>query len=134
MSLRKMNISKLIRLGIIFFILICLITAVNVILRKSGHSLPIIQNIMLVILIVLLCLFGWLSVRKCNSSLILAFFSGLILSFGAQWSLPLFHKGKEIFQLLIVNSLIFAFVTVLGALLAIMMKRLLSRCDRVVKS
>ncbi len=82
---------------------------------------------MLVILFVLLCLFGWLLVRKCNSSLVLALFSGLILSFGAQWSLPLFHEGKEVVQLLIVNSLIFAFATFLGALLAtIMMKRLLN--------
>lgn len=113
------NKAKRTRLTLIFFLLIFLATATSVIIRKSGHSFPGWQNWMIPILLIVLGLFGWLSVRRCHSSLTQNILLGLVLSFGSHWSLLFFHKGWEIPQLLVINSAIFAIISLLGGCFAV---------------
>ncbi|OGU61362.1 MAG: hypothetical protein A2V66_15850 [Ignavibacteria bacterium RBG_13_36_8] len=130
MDSTEKNKAQRIRLTLIFFLLICLATAISVIMRKSGYSFPGWQNLMILILLIALGLFGWLSVRRCNSSLIQNVLFGLILSFGSHWSLLFFHKGWEILQLLVINSAIFAFVSFLGGCLAVVFNKSLGAKKR----
>lgn len=130
MKSREKNTAKRIRLTMIFFLVVCLATAINVIVRKSGYSFPGLQNLMISMLIIVLGLFGWLSVRRCNSSLTQNILLGLIISFGSHWSLLLFHKGREILQLIIVNSAIFAFVAFLGGCFAVLFHKVIEAKKR----
>ncbi len=130
MKSREKNTTKRIRLTMIFFLVVCLTAVINVIVRKSGYSFQGLQNLMILMLIIVLGLFGWLSVRKCNSSLAQNILLGVILSFGSHWSLPLFHKGREILQLIIVNSAIFAFVAFLGGCFAVLFHKVIEAKKR----
>jgi hypothetical protein len=112
--------AKRIRLTMIFFLVVCFATAISVIVRKSGYSLLGLQNLLMGALFLVVGLFGWLSVRRCHSSLAQSILMGFVLSFGSHWSLPFFHKGGEILQLFIVNSAIFVFVTFLGGCFAVL--------------
>jgi len=131
MSLSNVNKIKYIKLTAMFLFLIFILAAVNALLRKLGYSFPGLQNSMLIILFIILGLFGWLLRRRYNSSIIRIFFLGMILSLGSHWTLPLFHKGKEIIQLIIINSAIFAFVTFLGGILSIVMKSILNHKEGI---
>jgi len=125
MKSRKEDAAKRIRLTMIFFLLVCLATALSVMARKSGYSFAGLQNLMMLLMLIVLGLFGWLLVRRCHSSLALNILLGFILSFGSHWSLPFFHKGREILRLIMVNSAIFAFVTFLGGCFAVLFHKVL---------
>ena len=125
MKAREKNITPRIRLTMIFFLGICLATAISVIIRKSGYSFPALQNLMILMMLIVLGLFGWLSVRRCSSSLSQNILLGVILSFGSHWSLLFFHKGREILQLIIANSAIFAFVTFMGGCFAVLFHKVI---------
>ena len=70
-------------------------------------------------------LFGWLSVRRYHSSLAQSILMGFVLSFGSHWSLPFFHKEREILQLIIINSAIFVFLVFLGGLFAVVFHKVM---------
>lgn len=121
------NTNKRLKLTIIFFFAVCIATAASVILRKSGYSFPGLQSLMTLIFLVVIGLFGWLSVRRRYASLAQNILLGVILSFGSHWSLLLFHKGWEIPQLMVVNSAIFAFVAFLGGCLAVLFHKVFQK-------
>lgn len=118
--MEKKSSVKQMRLTLIFFLMVSLATAISVIARKSGNSLAGLQNLLTFVMLLLVGWFGWLLVRRCSSGLARNILLGLILSIGSHWSLPLFHKGGEILQLLIINSAIFALATFLGGLFAVL--------------
>lgn len=130
MKSREKNAAKRIRLTMIFLLVVCLATAISVVVRKSGYSFLGLQNLMILPMLIVLGLFGWLSVRRCNSSLAQNIWLGFILSFGSHWSLPLFHKGREILQLIMANSAIFAFVTFLGGCFAVLFRKVIEAKKR----
>lgn len=131
MKLKENQTANHIRFIMIFFFIICLGSFVSVIVRKSGHSLPGLQNSMVLITLIILGLFGWLSVKRYNLSLARTVLLGIILSLGSHWTLPLFHKGWEILQLLIINSAIFAFIAFLGGVIAVIVNRFLGYGKRI---
>jgi len=120
MKSRNKDATKRIRLTMIFFLVVCLATAISVIVRKSGYSFAGLQNLMMLLMIIVLGLFGWLLAERCHSNLAQTIWLGFVLSLGSHWSLPFFHKGMEILQLLIANSAIFAFTTFLGGCFAVL--------------
>jgi hypothetical protein len=130
MKSRKKNTAKRIRLTMIFFLVVCLATTISAIARKSGYSFPGLQNLMILMMLIVLGWFGWLSVRSCDSSLAQNILLGVMLSFGSNWSLPLFHKGREILQLMIANSAIFAFVAFLGGCFAVLFHKVIEAKKR----
>jgi len=123
MRSREDNAAKRIRMTLIYFLVVCLATALSVIVRKLGYSFANLQNLMMLPMLIVLGLFGWLLVRRYHSSLALNILLGFVLSFGSHWSLPFFHKGREILQLILANSAIFAFVTFLGGCFAILFRQ-----------
>jgi len=117
--------AKRIRLTMIFFLVVCCATAISVIVRKSGYSVQGLQSLMMGMMFLVLGLFGWLSVRRYLSSLAQCILMGFVLSFGSHWSLPFFHKEREILQLIIINSAIFVFLVFLGGLFAVVFHKVM---------
>jgi hypothetical protein len=115
--------AKRLRLTMIFFLVVCSATAINVIVRKSGYSVQGLQSLMMGTMLLVLGFFGWLSVRRYHSSLAQSILMGFVLSFGSHWSLPFFHKGREILQLIIINSAIFVLLVFLGGLFAVVFQK-----------
>ena len=130
MKSREKNAAKRIRLTMIFFLVVCLATAISVIVRKSGYSFAGLQNLMMLLMLIVLGLFGWLLVRRFHSSLAQNILLGAILSLGSHWSLPFFHKGREILQLIMANSAIFALVTFLGGCFAVLFHKVVEAKKR----
>jgi hypothetical protein len=130
MKLKEMHAGKHVKFLIIFFFVVCLSSVLSVILRKSGYSLPELQNLMVLILLMVLGLFGWLSVKRYKYSLIKTILLGMILSSGSHWTLPLFHEGWEILLLIIVNSAIFSFVAFLGGCFAVLFHKVIEAKKR----
>jgi len=130
MKSRNKDATKRIRLTKIFFLVVCLATAISVIVRKSGYSVAGSQNLMMLLMIMALGLFGWLLAERCHSNLAQNIWLGFVLSIGSHWSLAFFHKWREALPLLIANSAIFAFVTFLGGSFAVLFHKVIKAKKR----
>jgi hypothetical protein len=100
-------------LAIIFFL-----TLITVLLRKLYVYPSIIQIVLLIFGLIVLGRAGWTTVRKLQFTILQVGFVGFILSFGAHWSLPLFHSIGEVLYLFIINSVINIVIVIAGGLLA----------------
>ena len=88
-------------LAIIFFL-----TLITVLLRKFNVYSSIVQTTLLLVGLIVLGWAGWTTARKLQFTVQQIGFIGFILSFGAHWSLPLFHSIGEVLYLFVINSII----------------------------
>ncbi len=112
-TLKEYLIVSKVYLAIIFFL-----TLVTVLLRKLSVYSSIIQVALLLIGLIVLCWAGWTTARKQQFTILQIGFIGFILSFGAHWSLPLFHSVGEVLYLFIINSIINIVIVTAGGLLS----------------
>jgi hypothetical protein len=100
-------------LAIIFFL-----TLITVLLRKFYVYSSIMQTILLLIGLIVLGWAGWTTARKLQFTIPQIGFIGFILSFGAHWSLPLFHSIGEVLYLFVINSVINVAIVIAGGSLS----------------
>ena len=106
-------------LAIIFFL-----TLITVLLRNFYDYSSIIQTTILLIGLIVLGLAGWATARKFQFTLPQIGFIGFILSFGAHWSLPLFHSIGEVLYLFAINSIINIVIVIASGFLSKKIKKL----------
>lgn len=97
---------------------ISIITAIIVVLRLISNFPSRIQSVLVLGGVVFVGLAGWSVVRKHGFNLKQAAFVGFLLSFGTNWSVPIFHRGGEVPFLVIINSTIFCVIAAVGGWLA----------------
>ncbi len=103
------------------------LTAISVLARLSVEDPSTIQSIVLVLGLLATLGAGWITIRTFRLRLRHCALLGLVLSFGSHWSLPVFHKGLEIVQLILLNSIIVAAMVFFGGCLAIAFEKVIRR-------
>jgi hypothetical protein len=91
---------------------------ITVLLRKFYVYSSIMQTILLLIGLIVLGWAGWTTARKLQFTIPQIGFIGFILSFGAHWSLPLFHSIGEVLYLFVINSVINVAIVIAGGSLS----------------
>jgi hypothetical protein len=100
-------------LAIIFFL-----TLISVLLRTFYDYSTIIQITLFLIGLIALGWAGWAAATKYQFTLPQIGFVGFILSFGAHWTLPLFHNIGEVLYLFVINSIINIFIVTASGFLS----------------
>ncbi len=75
---------------------------------------PEIQTLGTILILIVIFLVGWSTVRKHGFNLKQVGIAGFVLSFGVHWTLPFFHIPLEIAYLFLINSILFVVISVLG--------------------
>ncbi len=101
-----------------FLVTIFLITMVIVLLRLLTSFPSSIQSILTLGGVVFIGFAGWSVVRNLGFNLKQVLLVGLLLSVGSHWSLPIFHPAGEVLYLILINSIIFSIIAVIGGWLA----------------
>jgi hypothetical protein len=82
------------------------------------------QATLLLVGLIVLGWAGWTTARKLQFTIQQIGFIGFILSFGAHWSLPLFHNIEEVLYLFVINSIIYVIVVTASGLFSRKIKKL----------
>jgi hypothetical protein len=106
----------------VFLAVIFFLTFIIVVMRLSSDFPPGVQTLLSLVGVVLIGLAGWSAVSRRGFNVKQTGLVGFLLSFATHWSLPIFHSVREMFFLLLLNSVIFSVIAILGAWLATKLK------------
>lgn len=107
----------------VFLIIIIALTMIVVVLRIFSDLPSSIQLLFSLFGIIFMGLAGWSVVRNHGFNLHQAVAVGILLSVGIHWTLPIFHSVKEVFFLLLLNTMIYSVIVFIGAWLATKSKK-----------
>lgn len=116
------TLTEYFRASKVFLAVIFFLTFIIIVLRLSSDFPSGVQTLLSLIGIVFIGLVGWSVVSRRGFNVKQTGFLGFLLSFGTHWSLPIFHSTREMFFLLVINSVIFSVIAVFGAWLATKLK------------
>jgi hypothetical protein len=101
-----------------YLALIFILTLITVVLRMFYNYSFMMQLILFLVGLMVLGRAGWTAATKYQFNLPEIGFVGFILSFGAHWSLPLFHNIGEVLYLFVINAIIYIFIVIVSGLLS----------------
>jgi len=104
-------------------------TAVSVFGRTAAWYTPAMPNLIVLFGMPVIVIAGWVSVARFGYRLRWVALVGVLLSLGSHWSLPLAHDAAEIPLLVVVNTAIFAVLSLLGGSAALAYGRIRQRRD-----
>jgi uncharacterized membrane protein YjgN (DUF898 family) len=104
------------------FLGITSIQIISVVARLWMEDPSAIQSAVVILGLLIAVWAGWIAIRILRWRLWHSALLGVGLSFGTHWALPIFHRGTEIFGLVLINSIIVAATTTIGGCLAIVFR------------
>ena len=102
----------------IFLAVIFFLTFIIVVLRLFSDFPSGVQTLFSLVGGAFIGLVGWSAMSRRGFNVKQSGFIGFFISFGTHWSLPIFHSTRDMFFLLLLNSVIFSVIAILGAWLA----------------